>query len=358
MPHITFMIGNGFDLQLGLDTRYDQFLSWYIQQPSASENIKKYKKALSEDRQSPWWTDAEIAMGKHISSFTTETMPDYYEQIRDFKVKLAEYLEQQDKRCRFADRDAIGKSFAAFVSSFQEDILLPRKVSYQFSHYDNSRYSFVTFNYTSVLNKLIQTLGPDRIVYKTNNKPSGDVYGKIDNVIPVHGTLSTSLIMGVNDEEQIAFPKDKITPKLKRTLIKPIINSALGRSEEDSARTVISNSSVIAIYGLKLGETDIRWKACVAKWLENDRHYVVIFDHHKLEGVNKVIPEDILDYVHQKQDAFLKQLYLDISEEQIDSMRDRVFVIDKTRYLDFDILSDLDAKNGGKTGERETLVAT
>lgn len=343
MSNITFIIGNGFDRQLGLDTGYDQFLSWYIQQLSSSENIKTYKEYLKNNPQSPWWSDAEIAMGAYIKQFTDMTISFYYEQIRDLKLRLAEYLQAQQARCDYSNKAAIASAFAGFVANFHKDILLDRKVSGKFSQRESTNYYFITFNYTSVLNDIISiTKTHLPAIYSTRIAQNFTAIGQIAEVIPVHGTLQSSLIMGVNDESQIQFPGDYLTftPKLKRTIIKPQTNSALGRSEDARAEAIIKNSNVIAIYGLKLGDTDKKWRDYIAEWFRIDSHYITIFDHIKLEGASKLIPEDILDYVEEKQNQFLRHLYPDITEDQIEQIRDRVFVIDRTSYLDINILSD------------------
>lgn len=341
MQKITFMIGNGFDMQLGLATGYDQFLKWYVEQPSDNENIGDYKQELRNDRNSLWWYDAEMAMGRHVANFDPKTLDLYYERVRDFKIKLHEYIVEQEEKCDYADTRSIGAKFKNFILNFQRDILLPSKVGDLFSLKQGTVYNFINFNYTRTLNMLIsaaKSLQEHGNLYVVANQTNAVVRGVFGAVVAVHGTRDSTIIMGVNDESQLDMAPEYITPKLRRTLIKPETNDALGRREDKGAETLIRDSDIIAIYGLSLGETDVKWKNLLGDWLKYDSHKVVLFGHKGMENANTVIPEDVLDYVEEKQNEFLKRLYPDIGQTEVEELRDRVFIIDKTKLLDSSIV--------------------
>ena len=46
--NITFMIGNGFDLNIGLKTRYKDFILEYLKIDTKDDMLKKFKKILIE----------------------------------------------------------------------------------------------------------------------------------------------------------------------------------------------------------------------------------------------------------------------------------------------------------------------
>ena len=56
------MIGNGFDIGLGLKTSYRDFIDAYIQMECDNENIAWMRAQMSEDPRQ--WSDAEMAFGK------------------------------------------------------------------------------------------------------------------------------------------------------------------------------------------------------------------------------------------------------------------------------------------------------
>ena len=62
--NITFLIGNGFDLKLGLNTRYSDFYSYYHEKASKESIILKWMK---EDDDKGNWADLEMALGNKIN---------------------------------------------------------------------------------------------------------------------------------------------------------------------------------------------------------------------------------------------------------------------------------------------------
>ena len=62
--NILFMIGNGFDLNIGLDTKYDDFMKYYTQTcEDDNEHIKKMKVDMNK-----WperWSDFELKLGDY-----------------------------------------------------------------------------------------------------------------------------------------------------------------------------------------------------------------------------------------------------------------------------------------------------
>ena len=96
---ITFLIGNGFDLNLGLKTRYADFLETYIQATDLdSEAVKRFKEDIltAEDL----WSDSELAFGRYTSrchelGISAETFCDLHE---DFEDRLGEYLQREEQR--------------------------------------------------------------------------------------------------------------------------------------------------------------------------------------------------------------------------------------------------------------------
>ena len=53
---VTFLIGNGFDIGLGLETKYADFVTAYLKQPSKTDVIVKLKKAINQD--ADFWGDS------------------------------------------------------------------------------------------------------------------------------------------------------------------------------------------------------------------------------------------------------------------------------------------------------------
>ena len=81
--NITFLLGNGFDIGLGLKTRYEDFYKQYTKISSAdSEIIINFKNdLLNEDlnysKEIVDWSDFEKAFGQYSKNFSVDTKADY-----------------------------------------------------------------------------------------------------------------------------------------------------------------------------------------------------------------------------------------------------------------------------------------
>ena len=90
---ISFLIGNGFDVNLGLNTTFSSFLDCYTKEnANDTEMIERFKKSILKDKKR--WSDAEIAFGEYTEIFKREgkSADDYYECYDDFCEHLANYL--------------------------------------------------------------------------------------------------------------------------------------------------------------------------------------------------------------------------------------------------------------------------
>jgi hypothetical protein len=116
-----FLIGNGFDINLGLKTRYTDFYKYYNSKESKNESIKLLKNNISNNFNN--WSDLEQALGQYTENFTTsdefisvfedlgDNLGDYLIALeKDFctilfdKDKVAEYLCNPERYLSTADR--------------------------------------------------------------------------------------------------------------------------------------------------------------------------------------------------------------------------------------------------------------
>ena len=65
--NITFLIGNGFDLNLGLNTGYKDFLKEYVRIKSNVYYLDKFKEDILENFDT--WASAEEAFGKYTGEY-------------------------------------------------------------------------------------------------------------------------------------------------------------------------------------------------------------------------------------------------------------------------------------------------
>lgn len=114
--NILFMIGNGFDLNLGLKTSYSDFYEYYKSLPSENIFIENLKNEISNEEICDW-SDLELALGKYSSKVESEE--EYKIVIKDISEKLGEYLLEENSNSRFSDnKEKIVANFFHFGDFF------------------------------------------------------------------------------------------------------------------------------------------------------------------------------------------------------------------------------------------------
>ena len=96
--NITFLIGNGFDLNLGLATAYSDFVKYYKETDAEKNVLIKFRQDISDNE--AHWSAAEIEMGRYTGTFKTGQGEAFSECHTDFCKHLAAYLKQQQDRTR------------------------------------------------------------------------------------------------------------------------------------------------------------------------------------------------------------------------------------------------------------------
>lgn len=334
--NVTFLIGNGFDINLGLKTKYSDFLHWYVKQNpykmnSLMDSIRfdMFKTYLLENVDSEWWSDIEKAMGVYLGDFTDSNIRDYYFIVRDIKIKLSEYLTKEQEKCNFDKTKDIASVFKRFLTRFDEEVML-NKGSKCIPRNTSINYHFINFNYTNTLKNIINCTN----IHYSPVVRANNYYESIQSVIHVHGTLDSSIIMGVNDESQLMLSKTRLTDRLRRTMIKSATNSQLGRMENTQAEAVLSNSDVIVIFGMSIGATDQKWWAQILEWLQvSNNHKVIWFTISPNDEINPIVPEDLLDYVDDKQNELLNKMGANDLESDYYSIKEQIYIIRNTELL-------------------------
>lgn len=279
--NITFLLGNGFDMGLGLKTSYENFYDQYCNPLSTdNENIKAFKttlkkRKLDEERKIVDWSDFEKAFGKHSVTFAIEQKQSYIERFEDFVMQFNAYLENEEEHADFSNTKLIAETMHSAVSSYFHIRQADRDaIQNIYNTADNRRiYNFISFNYTKTVDESARLLKQH---LKSDN--SRDV-GK---VLHIHGFIDENMIMGVNDMTQItneAFANDE---EIVREIIKPRQNADVRANYEKQVIDTINKSNIICVYGMSIGETDKKWWAQIAEWLsKNPKRALVILKYDK-----------------------------------------------------------------------------
>lgn len=337
--NITFILGNGFDMQCGLETSYSDFLKKYtIIRSNDNYNIRTFKNYLLNNNQE-LWSDAEIAMGVHLKYFYESNIEYYIERIENFELHLIDYLLEQQSRCSWDRVEDVSQIFQKFIlESVKDTIPLGMLDSNIEIKTEDIFYNFITFNYTNLLENIINC-----VILDKNKSPIirtryvGDkIYSDIlACVYYVHGKLDSSIIMGVNDDSQLEICNDlNLSNRLKKLIVKTEMSENINHIWDAPAKQAIHRSDLIFIYGVSFGLTDNTWWEAIRKWLkENIKHKIVVFfkDEDRIPDLRLVGKANLygdakrleilrkLGYMedYTKYEQLLKQIYIIVNTSRL-----------------------------------------
>lgn len=263
--NITFLIGNGFDLRLGMKTRYTDIYKGYVASESSSDAIRKFKKMLKEDAPGyKTWSDFEMAMAQKAKEFDEEDF--FIECLRDFKSYMVEHLEKEQSQ--FMQRMTVSAKTKSICQDEVKDSIqtfykgLTPNVKNEFIRlgiHNNLKQKFISFNYTNILDNLLP-----------HNA----------EIIHIHGRLGADIVLGTDNMTQVADLPYQTTRRFERAFIKPEFNKGYDNARLESAKWYIEKSQIICIYGMSLGKSDYSWVVQLKNWLlDNEDHHLVYFVH-------------------------------------------------------------------------------
>lgn len=313
--NILFILGNGFDINLGLHTGYQDFYEYYLKQPAKDPVIARLKKYLEKERYTTW-ADLEIGLG----SYTLEV--ENIDQMRavyyDLGDELREFLKKEEKSFSATEKvlNAITKGLV------EPHSFLPLGMKDSISAYKNSRQPFqidiISFNYTDTLEKIFQLLPKTNSSIQLNNQTF------LRTIRHVHMRLDDDdIIMGVNDESQI-LNKDLLNDELRGLIVKPYINKELQNLIDIECIRLIRNADLICLFGVSLGKTDLLWWQTIGDRFQKASIRILLFAYDK--GAITRNSERIFKY------AECKSLLLDRMgiAKPTDEQRDCIYVGYKT----------------------------
>ena len=249
---ILLIVGNGFDLNLGLPTSYRHFYKYYLEHTeSRNEHVNKLKTIIKDDIEN--WSDLELKLGEVTEQFTS---PNHFiAAFRDLKKHLTEYLKTVNE-LEIPTIDNIANRFADDFTKYKtyfdpkyEDLC--NKYTYEFISENEDMIDVITFNYTDALEKIIK-------IVRGNIKWLDKL--DIDNVYHIHNRLDKKgIILGVNDENQILNKNLSNHSDIMATMVKPYINKEYASGVDGDCLRAIVRADLIIIFGLSLGVTDKMW---------------------------------------------------------------------------------------------------
>lgn len=322
--NILHLIGNGFDVNLGMKTSYANFYDYYVDVPSSTEVILKMKKHIEKYKKTNLWADLEKGLGLYTKELSS--LKELREVFFDINQNLKNYLESQSTQ-------GILSAFPKYSDKLKRDLAVPhRYINQRFrqpidqfiplSSHIHDYVKIITFNYTETIESVldVNTSSPALSLLKKNEAGYQRIFNSIRHI---HGTLrDRELILGVNDISQIAKEDFRTNDRALTMLVKPSVTYRRGDLIDEQCEKEIKNADLICIFGLSLGETDNKWWDVLASRLANNSVHLIYFGFCK-DDIQ--FNQDIWDKEDEYKEMLIKQFARKNSD--INSLFDRIHVV-------------------------------
>jgi hypothetical protein len=313
---ILYLIGNGFDVNLNMKTRYTDFYKFYQKIETESDVLKNLKENIKKDVNT--WSDLEIRLGEYTENLKSYT--EFKEIYEDLLEKFGDYLQETEEQVNWENSN-IDKLTDYLCnpenSLMQKEINIIKSFKSEFAK-SQWTIDIISFNYTRSIEKLFAEN------FKNYNLGK---HHEIQNIIlrtvlHLHGELN-NMVLGVNDVSQLKnsnFHKDK---KVLNAFIKEYNNKRQGHTVDEILETRISQANLICIFGSSIGETDkIWWEKIGQHLLNNEKCKLIIFTYKEITPKRSIHLKG--DFEDETKENFMKNANL--NEEEKELIDNRVFV--------------------------------
>ena len=321
--NITFLIGNGFDLNFDLKTSYTDFYDYYCNLESTKNDM--LARAIGKDYKN--WSDLEMGLADYVNSLDIRQIDEFIESKVCLEDGLVEYLEKQEERVLFADETRVAEMFRSKVLNFCEDLNAEWREEYkEVRKKANSaiQYQFVTFNYTEVLDKLVELCTRKYSPFSSHTAGSTTYQDTILSPLHIHGTLSEDLILGIDSIEQLSSLELRRNEQLVSCFVKTQMNKELGEHRIERFKKIIEQSQYIVLYGLSCGDSDKTWWKYLIEWLKSAPEKRLVFCVY-IDGYVSGSAAKKLRIINEKKKIFASQG--DCDNDAFEAIKERIQVV-------------------------------
>ena len=329
--NITFLIGNGFDINLGLNTRYTDFYPTYLSK--GHDDI--LSKAIADNYDK--WADLEVALGKVLKDVTPEQVDEFLDSKGKLEGDLAEYLRNEEARLDLSNSNLSGE-FQRNVTGFFKEFSAKEQADYKTwlsSVGAAIVYRFISYNYTNGLDQIVEK-SKNIHSFATHVGRSTHYTDSVGSVHHIHGTLDGDLILGVNDASQIDNPILQTDSRLVDYIVKAEVNEALGEQRMETAKRIIDESDYIGVYGMSIGDTDLMWWQYLLTWMQKkDSRRLILYVY--TDPSDNPSGQEKLRRINMWKDVFLAQSGADT--DQAKKVRSQLIVVIRSKIFNFDSIA-------------------
>lgn len=340
--NITFMIGNGFDLNLNLKTGYKDFYKYYI------ENTKEDIISKSIEKDYELWADLELGLGLLLNKINESQIDEFLDSKANLEVLLTEYLTKESAKFSITDENKFTEEFIKKIINFSDGFCTEDKNQLKglvSKTPEAINYNFITFNYTTILDKMVEVVKGKNDKFTTHVSGSTRYTDVLCDPHHIHGTLNgEDLILCVDNPSQIDNEIFRTDRRITDYMIKTNVNKALGERKIETAKAIIDNSKYICLFGLSIGDTDCTWWKYLVEWLnryDNNRLVLFVRDDSK---VHRSGAETIR--LRDKNRSYFGTRSYCTDEKLYDKIRDRIIIVRNSEIFTYKNI-DTEEKNNG-----------
>lgn len=324
--NITFFIGNGFDINLGLKTRYSNFYPYFMEHAKEDNMIRNWI-----DGNEQLWADLEEQLGQELHNVEEEQLDKFYADKDELDGLLIEYLEQEQEKYSFDDVDLIKKEFSRSMVYFMDELPIndANSIKQTLETYKNEEYvyTYITFNYTNILDRIIGLYEGRTRVVATHQGTAISKSNLIGRVFHAHGTTDAEMILGVNDLGQVKNDFLKENEIFLDTFIKRRMNDGIGQGKTERAFEIIKNSHIICIFGMSIGNTDKMWWEELVRWLvSNENNRLVLFWKGFEDALKRKLPSTVIRLNEQIRNMIFEKGKGKYTEKEYVNIKNRIMI--------------------------------
>jgi len=147
--NILFLIGNGFDLNLGMKTRYRDFYDYYTNLPKDNDSdvVKSFKNELWNNID--LWSDLERELGNYLSKLDAKDAAILHDHLIEH---LSQYIISEEEKCPVDEKqkESLSKYLASPHGDGRFSPVETREIDDFYAQWSATHrfVRIITFNYT------------------------------------------------------------------------------------------------------------------------------------------------------------------------------------------------------------------
>jgi hypothetical protein len=327
--NIVYLLGNGFDVNLGMETKYSNFYNnYYLKLPKDEDSsvIAQFKEKLQGDLEN--WSDLEFRLGTYLTNMNEEEAVELHGHLVE---NLSKYIELEENKYPF-DKDQVSVFASNLINpesklvQKEREEIKTHKRQWERSSWD---IKIITFNYSKSVERLIK--GTKGLIGRHNPYNMEINYTELEHI---HGLTSERMILGVNDSSQIANENLRNSQRVANRYVKTSCNATTRLDHDARCAQWISKANLICTFGLSFGDTDKKWWEAVGNRLMEDCK-MILFEYNPDKTFNGNQQADQIEEEGVIKERFLSKT--NVKKDSWDNVKKNIYVAYNTNMFKMDI---------------------